>query len=343
MDDNYILRKNDSVDVSKWHDMVSGSPYATPFQTPQFYHFCCTVSRHQGMVCAIEGKDHKYHALCVADIVRENGVKSYFSRRAIIYGGPLLLRDNQNAALEILLENLHNELKDQVIYIEIRNFKDYSPYRAVFVQQDWKYIPGFNVRNKLDFQNLNDLTASFKYNRRREINQTIKSGLTYREIENEADLTEIYGILRDLYKNRTGLPLPSLQYFTALNHTGLLKVFKVTDRDFIVGGSFCLVLKNEAIFTYYYCGKRVYKPKVYPTHLAVLAAMEYGIKNKMKYLDFMGAGKPGMEYGVRNYKLEYGGELVEEGRYLKAENKFLYHLGTMVINFRKRRKMNSRK
>lgn len=340
MIDNYIFLKDDSIDRLKWQELVENSRYTTPFQLPGFYDFCSTTANHQGFVGAVVGENNEYKALGVVDIIQERGFSSYFTRRAIIYGGPLMSDDCQEQALAVLLENLHLELKDKVIYIEIRNFKDYSGFKTVYTQKEWHYIPYQNVRNSLNNKSLDDLIPEFKYNRRRETNLTLKAGLTYHETENEKDITEVHAILHDMYKSRTGLPHPSLQYFIDFKKTGLLKVFKVEDQGVIVGGSFCVVLDKEGIFTFYYCGKRGYKPNVFPTHLAVLAAMEYGIKNDLQYVDFMGAGKPETEYGVRNYKLGFGGDLVEEGRFLRVENKLLYRLGTRVIDFRKRRKQN---
>lgn len=337
-ENKFVVRINESAERSKWLELISKSPFATPFQSPQFYDFCNSTPFHQGFVCAVEDNDNTYIALCVADIIKEKGIKAYFSRRAIVYGGPLLEKDSSDDALTCLIENLHYELKKRAIYIEIRNLKDYSGYSSVFTSLDWKTIPWMNVRKRLNYQNRDELLHSFKYNRRREILLTIKSGFQYHEASNEKEVAEVYGILNDLYKNKIGLPLPSLQYFKDFRKTGLMKVFSVTDQDTIVGGSFCLVSGIDAIYTFYYCGKRNYKPRTYPSHLAVLAAMEYGMQNGMKFLDFMGAGKPGEEYGVRNYKMEFGGDLVEEGRYLKVENKFLYMLGLKVINFMRKRK-----
>ena len=337
---NFACSINDSVDRSKWLELVSRSPFSTPFQTPRFYDFCNATTHHQGLVCAVKDKKNDYLALCVADITKENGFKAFFSSRAIIYGGPLLIEDVEEDALKCLLDNLHNKLKNKVIYIEIRNLKDYSCYSSVISSLDWKTIPWLNIRKQLNYKNRDELLNSIKYNRRREILMTIKSGLQYYEAVNEKEVKEVYAILKNLYKNRIGLPLPSLQYFEEFRETGLMKVFAVTDQGIVVGGSFCVVSEKNAIYTFYYCGKRNYKPRTYPTHLAVMAALEYGMRNGLKYLDFMGAGKPGEEYGVRNYKLGFGGELVEEGRYLKIENKILYMLGVKAIHFMRRRNLN---
>ena len=336
----YFVRTNHSVDHIRWLELISRSPLATPFQTPQFYNFCNATPFHRGLVCAVEDKNGSYLALCVADIIREKGCKGFFSRRAVIYGGPLLKEKSRVEVLPFLLSNLHEELRKEVIYIEIRNLRDYSEYTPAFNHLAWKYIPWLNVRKKLNFQNTDELLNSLKYNRRREIRLTIKSGLKYSETKNQKDTEEVYKLLFDLYQNKIGLPLPAFQYFKDFRNTGLMKVFAVKDDETVVGGSFCVVSGNDSIYTFYYCGMRNYKPKTYPTHLAVLAAMEYGVKNGLKYLDFMGAGKAGEEYGVRNYKMEFGGDLVEEGRYLKVENKLLYMLGVKAVHILRRRNLN---
>ena len=55
--------------------------------------------------------------------------------------------------------------------------------------------------------------------------------------------------------------------------------------------------------------------------------MEYAVENQFEFIDFMGAGIKGEQYGVREYKLQFGGELVEDGRYTKVLNAFLYFIG----------------
>ena len=341
MQQQYFIRKDGAVDHLKWNELIACSTFSTPFQTKTYYDFCNTTSGIKAEVFAIENNKGDYEALCLATIQKERGLKSYFSGRAIIYGGPVLSEDCNEEALSFLLETIQKELKNKVIYIEIRNFKNYQKYSTIFKKHEWSYIPYLNVKVDLFNKSLDTLLSSFNYNRRREIKMTLKAGISYCEAVLESEIKTIYTILKELYKKRIGLPIPSLDYFINFWKSGLMKVFAVKDGERIVGGAFCVVLKNEAIFTFYYCGVRDYKPKTYPTHLAVLAAVDYGIKHGLKYLDFMGAGQPEIEYGVRKYKMEFGGELVEEGRYLLVTKKLLYRLGASLIGFLKRRRMNS--
>ena len=52
--------------------------------------------------------------------------------------------------------------------------------------------------------------------------------------------------------------------------------------------------------------------------------------------DMMGAGEPGVPYGVRDFKSEFGGELVEHGRFLCVTQPILYKLGVFAVRLLKR-------
>ena len=59
--------------------------------------------------------------------------------------------------------------------------------------------------------------------------------------------------------------------------------------------------------------------------------IKFAIENNLKMVDFMGAGKPNEDYGVRDFKLQFGGELVEHGRYNNIFNPSLYKIGVLGI------------
>ncbi len=67
-------------------------------------------------------------------------------------------------------------------------------------------------------------------------------------------------------------------------------------------------------------------------------AKKYAARNGYKHFDMMGAGKPNEDYGVREFKEKFGGELVENGRFLYILQPHLYKLGKKVIQIIKGRK-----
>jgi len=317
------------IDRHKWDDILENSPFASPFQTYKFYDFITAVPGYRATAMAIEYQG-RYCALAVVTLQKENGIKGYFSRRGIIYGGPVFDPDCHEAN-ELLLVKLVEVMRNHVIYFETRNFFDYGNQRESFSQHGWKYIPYQNFQLKLSGKSLENTLAGMDYNRKREIKISIKEGATYAECQKENDLKALYSILDELYKARVRLPLPSLDFFNAFYRFGIGKVFIVKHNNVVIGGSFCPIFANRAIYTFYYCGIRDYHKKIFPTHLAVLAAIEYGVKNNIDTLDFMGAGKSDLEYGVRKYKKEFGGELVEHGRFLQVTQPHLYALGKIGL------------
>ncbi len=317
----------------EWIDFIKGNQYNSPFQSPGFYDLFNKIPNQTAIAFAIKDLT-EFKALCVVTLQKEKGLKGYFSRRAIIYGGPVVAW-NCEIELETLIRFINSTFKNKVIYLETRNLNDYTSLQNSFLNQGWIYKPHLNIQIKLNAKSLDGLLNEMKYNRKREIKLSKREGATYKDADSIDEVKTLYSILVELYKMRVNLPLPDLKYFIELYHSPIGKVFIVKHEQNIIGGSFCLYYANTSICTLYYCGLRNYHTKIYPTHLAVIAAMEFGIKNNLQLLDLMGAGKPGVNYGVRNYKTEFGGNLVENGRNMIIYNHLLFKMGSLGLSFMK--------
>ena len=322
------------ISSEKWLAAIKNDQFTTPFQSPEFFSFFNSIPLQSAKVFAIE-KENNLKALCIVTIQKEKGIKGYFSRRAIIYGGPVLI-DNDIDALKELLKLISDKLKHDVIYIETRNFNDYSFFHSAFSDQKWNFVPYLNFQVDLQNKTLEELLGKMKYNRKREIRISFEEGAKIDTATSVTEVKELYKILKNLYDTRVKLPLPELNYFEKLFQSTIGKVFLVKHNQNIIGGSFCFYYPGKAIYTLYYCGVRDYHKKIFPTHLAIVGAMEFGIKNNLKLLDLMGAGQPGQEYGVRNYKAEFGGAMVEHGRFIKICNPALYKLGKFGLSILKK-------
>lgn len=327
------VKQNRNVDRRLWLDLLATTGYASPFQTPGFYDLCNSVEGFSADVFAIEA-GNVYISMVVVTVQKDRGFKRFFSKRGIIYGGPLI-NENGNG-LEILLKAVKEYYAPKVIYLETRNLFNYDEFRPSFIREGWNYQPHMNVRNQITAASLDKIISTFRYNRKREIKQSIAEGATWAEVVSDSGIENIYKILKELYKKKVKLPLPALDFFVKFRQSGMMKAFAVEHEGKVISGAFCPVLPGNTIYLMYYCGLRNYHPRIFPTHLAVLAAFEYGLKTGCRRLDFMGAGKPDKEYGVRKYKLEFGGELVEEGRFLLVLKPTFYNLGALWINNRYR-------
>jgi lipid II:glycine glycyltransferase (peptidoglycan interpeptide bridge formation enzyme) len=321
---------NNEVNQSDWEYLISISKYSSPFQTPDFLQFINSNNYYKAEVFAVEDNG-VILALAVVVIQKEHGLKKYFSRRGIIYGGPLVFDENKTA-LNFLLVQIKAKLSKKVIFIEIRNFFDYKKLNPIFFDQGWNFIPYLNFQINTDEKTINDLLSAMKYNRRREIKLSIKNGAEYGLAKNVEEVREVYEILKSLYAERVKLPLPPFDFFQKFMETDITRVFVVKYENKVIAGSFCTFYPMKNLYTMYYCGHREISKKIFPTSLAVWAAIEFAVKEKIPIVDLMGAGQPDEEYGVRNYKAQFGGDLIEYGRFLNILNPTLYKVGVLGVN-----------
>jgi lipid II:glycine glycyltransferase (peptidoglycan interpeptide bridge formation enzyme) len=70
--------------------------------------------------------------------------------------------------------------------------------------------------------------------------------------------------------------------------------------------------------------------------MATWAAIEYSHQNNIPVFDFMGAGSPKIEYGVREFKSRFGGNMVEYGRFILIFNPLLYHTAKLGLKLIKK-------
>jgi len=323
------LLTNEKIDIKKWHDGIKQSGFSSPFQTPEFYNFFNSIDGLSADVFAVE-ENNTYSALVVVTVQKEKGPQGFFSRRGIIYGGPLV-KQNQSFALTNLLREISTYYRNKLIYLEIRNYFDFSAYKDIFENNNFKYNRHLNVQLSIGNRSVKDILTKMKYNRRREINISYKEGTSVKSASTIEEVNQLYKILESLYRARVKLPLPDFSYFENLYKSEIGKVFIVKHEEKIIGGAFCLYYEDLSIYTLYYAGIRDYHKKIFPTHLAIMGVIEFAVNKNLKYIDFMGAGKPDEDYGVRDFKLQFGGDLVEHGRYILILNPALYKIGVLGL------------
>lgn len=330
------IKTDGSINSIEWNRFSKTNRFATPFQSYEFYVLFKDYEFYRTKAYAVIEGDSVL-ALCVVTLIHERGLMSRLTRRAIVFGGPLLIEDEIGIeALRFLLAYMKRDIKRKAIYVETRNFGDYSFFKNEFFVGGWNYLNYLDI--VIDILNISkeELLKNISGNRRREIMSSVQMGAVYREAVTEEEVEKVYQILKELYRTKVLLPLPGPDFFLKLFSSPIGKVFVVVHNDIVIGGSFCIMEEAGAIYTMYYCGIRDYERKIYPSHLAIMAAIEFGISRSLKAVDLMGAGRPEVSYGVRDYKLQFGGELVEYGRYLLVLHPVAYRLGKLGLDLIKR-------
>lgn len=323
------------LDRGAWEALVSTSQFATFFQTPACYDFYASLPFMEPFAYGVE-QDGELVGVMQGYITREtNLIKQWLTRRAIIIGGPLLAENIQTDALLQLLVFVRQQLRSKAIYIETRNFHDYSAFHNCFELAGWNYQPHLNFH--VDTSSMETLMANMGKSKKRKIKTSMRDGAQVVVKPTWEQVKAYYAILLDLYKTKVKTPLFPFYFFEKLYALPEARFLLVEWQGKIIGGTVCVVLEGKAMYEWFACGKDDISKTIFPSTLATYAGMAYSVEHGILVYDMMGAGKPDVPYGVRDYKREFGGKQVEYGRYLCVCQKLLYQIGKWGVSLMKRR------
>ncbi|MBR1807907.1 MAG: GNAT family N-acetyltransferase [Paludibacteraceae bacterium] len=361
-----LITDIEHIDRAEWETLLSVSPVATWFQSPEAYRFfasmpdlmtpfVCAVlreteqSRHRSITVVSpqyhrtikntpdshlsrgEGQEERLVGLVVGYITKEkNPVRQFFTRRAVIYGGPLLAEDITEEELTELLTMVNSQLSNKSIFIETRNFNDYSPWRTTFEKAGFLYQPHLNFH--VDTTSLELVNLNLGKNRKRDIRVSLRDGA--RIVENPAleQVRSYYSILLSLYQTKVRTPLFPWEFFERLYSLPSSCFLLVEYQGEIIGGTVCVVLSGKTVYEWFVCGEDGKYKNIFPSELATYAGLKFATENGCTCFDMMGAGTPEEHYGVRDFKARFGGQLIEHGRFLRVNRSILYNLGKFGVS-----------
>lgn len=334
----------DQIDFAEWQALVASCQTGTWFQSPEAYEFYASLPEvMEPFVLGVQNTEYRVQTLrgvCVGYVTKErNKLKHFFTRRAIILGGPVLSEDASLEEVEAFMRAVKGyglQVTGKPIYIETRNFEDYSQWREAFE------AAGFEYKRHLNFH-VDPMVNRLSENRRRQIK---KSDAVCELAQSETEVKEWYQVLERLYKTKVKTPLWPEEFFLEAYRQGIGKFLLVKHEGKVIGGTMVVVRKlgNErvselgkgCVYEWFECGMNAEYKEQYPSVMATWAGIQYAKKHGCARYDMMGAGEPGVPYGVRDFKAEFGGMMVEHGRFLCICHPLLYRIGVRGVQFLKR-------
>lgn len=339
-DSNYIISTNpEEILAAGWSDYVLQHPNGNYFQLPEAYALFSKTKGYEPLViAAIDSTNNKIAGILLSVIQKENKVYGWLTRRCITWGGPLY--ENVKAA-EIVMENYDRIAGKKAIYSQFRNLYDLSALKTVFEKKGYVFK-----------EHLNNIVATQLETKEAVLNRMSKSrARQIRKSSQEVDicncvsveeLKSFYELLKELYKSKIRKPLPDFSFFKSFHEESLTsgtgRIFLVKHRNQIIGGILCPVFKGKAIYEWYIAGLDKEYKEYTPSVMATWAAIQYGQEHQLQHFDFLGAGSPESDYGVREFKEKFGGEAVAYGRFEKAHRPLLMKIGIFGIKLLKRLK-----
>lgn len=316
---SFQIKEYHNIDKDKWREFVSRNPAGNFFQTPELYETYEQIKNFHPICLAIADDHDNILALLLAVRIQEfGGPFGGLSSRSVIQGGPLF-EDTELGleALSLLLNEYDKIAKRLVIYTEIRNTCDRSFLKETYRRHGYEFKEHLNIL--VDLKKPKDvLLACLSKSRRRFLRKAKENNVFVEEIKDPYMIPIFYNLLKKTYKNAK-IPLADISLFNSafniLYPVGMIKFFLAKHGDEYIGGIMIPIYKG-VVTEWYITGSRDHS-KYYPSDVITWHPIEWGAENGYSIFDFGGAGEPEKEYGVRDFKMQFGGELVNLGRFIK--------------------------
>ena len=322
------------IDKKEWSEFVYNHPYGNIFQTPEMYEVYQNTTKYEPVFLAAVNNENEILGTLLAVIQKEySGVVGKFTARSIIHGGPLIKNDDPDV-LDFILKEYDKIIKKKAIYSQFRNFWDWGDSKEIFIKNGFEYEEHLDILFDLK-KSEDDLWKEMKGARRKGIKRSYKKGIEIRSIDltNNKIINEAYNIIHNVY-SKIKLPLPGEDFFKGaveiLDRNKYLYTIGAFLNAELIGVRFVLCYKN-LIYDWYAASKDECLSSR-PNDVLPWEIIKWGVNNGFDVFDFGGAGKPGIPYGVRDYKLKFGGQLVNFGRFIKVHNPLLMELGKAGLN-----------
>jgi serine/alanine adding enzyme len=326
--------------IGEWDRFIEDHVHGSVLQSFFSYQLFDQTKFFTPVFLACSDDEDRLQGLVLGVLIREKSrMKGLLSTRLVVYGGPLV-NEQHPEKLQIfafLLDHLIKAVEHKSIFIQFRASYDLSAYQDVFAKFGFKWVPRLNLLIDIssEKQYANEMSAS----RRRQVKRSLANGAKITVPSGLEQVREFYTILSDLYRYKVRKPLPDWSFFEAfyrlMHQYENGKFLLITYDNRVIGGIMSPYSRGKSLFEWYVCGLDTkYKSKgIYPSVLATWAAINYAGSAGCKTFDFMGVGKPDEPYGVRDFKMKFGGSTVNYGRYIRINNQWRYTIAEMGYNF----------
>lgn len=323
----------DKIEKSSWSKFVLNHPDGNIFQTPEMYEVFSAVSGWAPVsLFAIEDKNIR--GVITGIIQKEkSGVSGFFSSRCIVWGGPLVENDDKETAGALLREFV-SVVRYRAIYIQFRNIFPVEHYNEIFVRNGFRFQDHLTIHIDLTMS-FNDLKKKIHHSRLTNQGKSLRKGVQVRELNSWDEIAAGYSLVSQTYR-RIRMPAPGPELFRALfqilEPLRMARHYGVYYEGKMIGYRLALIYR-DTIYDFYAGYDEAYNNK-YPNDAVLLHILAEGCRDSgLRIFDFGGAGQPGVPYGVRDYKMKFGGELLGFGRYLRINNRLLYFAGRIAFRF----------
>lgn len=304
------------LDEGRWKAFVEGNSRGNVFHTPEMFEVFERAKGCNPSLWATVEDDGRVLALLIpVEITVLGGVLHHLTTRSVAYGSVLCEPGSRGRdALAMLLRAYNHEMRGRSLFTELRNLADLSDLQPALNGNGFVYEEHCNFLVDLARPST-EIWAGVRSNARRNVQKARKLGVVVEEIDDPKAIPAAYALLREVYR-RIQVPLPHQSLFeSAFEVLHARDMFRVLVAKVDGTGIGVLTLLSyKGVVYYWYTGTLREYSSCRAGDLLVWHALELGSRSGCHTLDFGGGGKPGEDYGVRDFKAKFGGDLVSYGR-----------------------------
>ncbi|MFP4393670.1 MAG: lipid II:glycine glycyltransferase FemX [Anaerolineales bacterium] len=305
-----------SLPEAQWRRFVDEHPHGNIFHTPEMFEVFRRAEGHRPELWAAVQEERVLALLSPVHVTLMAGWLRPLTTRSVVYGGILCAPgDAGREALRTLLRAYRREMNGASLFTELRNLSDPDVIQPVLIASGFAYDDHLNY--------LIDLAPSPEevlQSLGRRTRKHIRRGLRQADV-NVAAVTDREGVARcyDLLAQTYSLaeiPLADLSLFEAAFDVLFSKEmirFTVARVDEALAAVSVELLYKDIIYGWYGGLDREYGSYM-PNEMLMWNILAWGAQHGYRVYDFGGAGHPDEDYGVRDFKAKFGGQLVCFGR-----------------------------
>lgn len=319
-----IITNYKQIDRNSWSKFVKHHPHGNVFQTPEMFAIYQRATNIQPYAIAAV-KDGDIEGILVAQLICNGGkLAAWFTCRSIIIGGPLA-KESDPTIIDELIKAYKAILPSKTIYSEIRPIYDSAQLFQQLSNKNWKRLGHYNIILPLN-NDIDTLYNQMHKERKRNVQTAIKNGLICKEIFDPENIREIVFLIKKTYA-RKHVPISYLDMFEQVlkiigDYAHFFACF--TPNGKMIAGQLRLCY-NEMVYAWFAGSDEEYL-KLRPNDFLMWNVISWAKKENYTLFDFGGGGEPGVEYGVRDYKMKYGCEIYDYGRMQYLHRPMIYYI-----------------
>ncbi|MCQ2338795.1 MAG: hypothetical protein MJ001_07765 [Paludibacteraceae bacterium] len=321
----------DDINLTEWSELALSSTFSSAFQTPESHRLFTSCPEFTTFFTAVtDDSNHIKGLICGA--IHRNGCFPFnlLTRRAIVYGGPLLSPDISDDELLALLNATTSFLKHKAIYLEIRFSEDYSRFHEVFRKANIK--PYISLDAIIDTSSHEVIARNIQKRKHCKIRAALRNDIEFVENPTSEDITAFYPRLKSLHWRVSHKPMPSLDFFLKLAKSPIGVVTLLKHNGKIIAFNASVSLVDRKFYLLYSIGEDRLQKQLAPSAVALFKLLNLAADRHIPLCDLMGAGNPSKPYGVRDFKIRMGATTPDYKRARKFFCPLVYDIATLFYD-----------